>query len=59
MHDARQATATKDTEQRIVTVGVDVFAIHVLVTRNPDGAFKPGRDIVVLKQDVDDENDEP
>ena len=43
----------------MVTVDVDVFAIHVLVTRNPDGAFKPGRDIVVLKQDVDDESDEP
>ena len=59
VHDARLADATKDVEQSIVKVGVDVFAIHVLVIINPDGAFKPGREIVVLKQDVDDESDEP
>ena len=40
-------------------VGSDTFAIHAPIITNPDGAIKAGSEIIVLKQDVDEESDEP
>ena len=59
VYDARQANAKKEMKQILVKVGSDTFAINVPIITNPDGAIKAGSEIVVLKQDVDEESDEP
>ena len=55
MHDPRQANAKKEMKHLHVKVGSDVYDINVPVITNPDGAIKTGIEIVVLKQDMDEE----
>ena len=59
VHDPRQANATKEMKQIPVEVGSDVYEINVPVITNPDGVIKAGMEIVALKQDMDEETDEP